>query len=287
MLIEDPADPDLDLDKPIAEEPVDFTLERRRPWWMVGAGAVLALAIAGGYLYLRRPAPQPAPAAAPAQQPKAALSAEQGEQITLPPLDETDALVRQLVGRLSSHPTVAAWLTTDGLLLNFAVVTQRIADGETPVQELKALGPMPAFRPRTSREDLFIDPSSYRRYDRYADAVSALDARGTARLYATLKPRILDAYRRIGNPTGDFDPVLERAIVELLKVPVVQGEVELAPKGIVYGFDNPRLEGLSASQKQLLRMGPQNVQKIQGKLREIADYLAIPASKLPQPSTLP
>jgi hypothetical protein len=226
-------------------------------------------------------------AATQVQQPKAGQSAEPGEQITLPPLDETDALVRQLVERLSSHPTVAAWLTTDGLLLNFAVVTQRISNGETPVQELKVLGPVPAFRPRTSREDLFVDPSSYRRYDRYADAVSALDPRGTARLYATLKPRVLDAYRRIGQPTGDFDPVLERAIVELLKVPVVQGDVELAPSGIVYGFVDPRLEGLSASQKQLLRMGPQNVQKIQGKLREIADYLAIPATKLPRPSTIP
>jgi hypothetical protein len=288
-MAEDPAD--LDLDKPIAEGPTDFTSdyipEQRRSVWMVGAAAVLVLAIAGGYFYLRRPARQPAPAAAaPVQQPKAAPTAEAGEQITLPPLDESDAVVRQLVERLSSHPAVASWLTTDGLLLNFAVVTNRIADGETPVQELKALGPVPAFRPRTSREDLQVDPSSYRRYDRYADAVAALDARGTARLYATVKPRVLDAYRRIGQPTGDFDPVLERAIVELLKVPVVQGEVELAPRGIVYGFADPRLEGLSAAQKQLLRMGPQNVQKIQAKLREIADYLAIPASRLPRPTVL-
>jgi hypothetical protein len=44
---------------------------------------------------------------------------------------------------------------------------------------------------------------------------------------------------------------------------------------------------MSAAQKQLLRMGPKNVQAIQGKLREIADYLAIPASRLPRPSTLP
>jgi hypothetical protein len=144
------------------------------------------------------------------------------------------------------------------------------------------MGRVPVFRPQTSRGDLFIDPSSYRRYDRYAEGMSALDSRGTARLYATLKPRINEAYRRIGQPTGDFDIVLERAIVELLSVPVVQGEVELAPSGIVYAFVDPRWEEMSAAQKHLLRMGPQNVQAVQRKLREIADYLAIPASRLPR-----
>jgi hypothetical protein len=212
--------------------------------------------------------------------------AEPGDQILLPPLDETDPLVRLLVGRLSSHPTVAAWLTTDGLILNFVAVTFSIANGDTPVAELKAVGPVPRFRTRSSRDLLYIDPSSHSRYDRYAEAVSALDARGTARLYATLKPRVRDAYRRVAGLDEDFDPVLERAIIELLRVPVVEGNVALAPKGIVYGFEDPRLERMSGAQKQLLRMGPQNVRAVQSKLREIAPYLGIPESRLPRPAAL-
>ncbi len=279
---DDPSE--IELDKPVAEEPED--IKRRSGWpllWALGAAAVLVLALVLAYMYLRAPSRQPAPAAgAPVGRPETARGPEAGEQIPLPPLDETDALVRQLIGRLSSHPTVAAWLATEGLIVNFAVVTQRISNGQSPVQELRSLGRVPAFRAQTSRGDLFIDPSSYRRYDRYAEAISALDSRGTARLYTTLKPRILDAYRRLGQPTGDFDIVLERAIVELLSVPVVQGEVELAPSGIVYAFVDPKLEEMSAAQKHLLRMGPQNVQAVQRKLREIADYLAIPASRLPR-----
>jgi hypothetical protein len=245
--------------------------------------------LALAYMYLRTPSGDPAPAAGvPAAQPgtDANLDAEPGEQILLPPLDETDALVRQLVGELSSNPTVAAWLATDGLILNFALVTRQIAGGESPANELGAIGPVARYRARASRDDLFVDPASYRRYDRYALAVASLDARGTARLYSTLKPRILDAYRRMGHPTGDFDPVLERAIVQMLQVPVVRGEVELVPSGIVYAYADPRLEGLSAAQKHLLRMGPNHVQAIQGKLREIAGALGIPASRLPRPSVL-
>ena len=272
---------DLDLYKPEREAPITAPDRRRRPTILIGVAIVLALSLAGAYLYLRTPSPeQPAVAADPASPPQRDRGAESPESVVLPPLDETDDVVRELIRGLSSHPAVAAWMTTDGLILNFTVVTLRISNGESPAQELRAIGPIPPFRPRTAREDLFVAPSSYQRYNGYAEAVSALDARGAARLYTTLKPRIIDAYRRMGAPTGDFDPVLERAIVEMLRVPVVQGDIELAPHGIGYAFVDPRLENLSPAQKHLLRMGPQNVQAIQAKLREVADYLGIPASRL-------
>ena len=278
---DDPSD--IDLDILVAEKPRGIARRSRRPLWTLGAVAALVLALVFWFRYLSAPPHQTAPAArAPLARPTTAQGPEPGDRILLPPLDQTDALVRQLVGQLSSHPTVAAWLTTDGLILNFALVTRRISDGQSPVPELRPLGPVRAFQPRSQRGALFIDPSSYRRYDRYAEAVSALDARGTARLYATLKPRIFEAHRRMAPPTGDFDPVLEGAIVELLKVPVVQGDIELAPSGIVYSFVDPKLEELSAAQKNLLRMGPQNIQAVQKKLREIAQYLGIPATRLPR-----
>ena len=198
----------------------------------------------------------------------------EGEHLPLPPLDDTDALVRLLVGRLSSHPRVAAWLTTDQLIRNFTVTVINIASGETPVRHLRALRPNGKFSVDHEGAVLVIDPRSYRRYDDYADAVAALDAEGAARLYATLKPRIQDAASELGHP-GDFDPVLERAIVELLKTPVVEGRVDLASKSVAYEFADPRLQSLSAAQRQLLRMGPRNVRLIQAKLREIAPHLGI------------
>ena len=275
-MTEEPAD--IDLEKSSQEDVGRPTPRSWRPAALLIVVGVLMLALGGGYLYLRRAPPEPsAPAVA---KPSDTRAGQQGEQIVLPPLDETDPLIRELVGRLSSHPAVAAWLTTDGLILNFVVVTAAIADGKIPRAELKAVGPVPRFRIKESRDNLYVDPSSYRRYDRYAEAISALDARGAARLYATLKPRVGDAYRRLGSLGAEFDPVLERAIVELLRVPVIEGDVALEPKGIGYGFADARLEGMTAAQKQFLRMGPQNVRSVQGKLREIADYLGIPASRL-------
>ena len=42
------------------------------------------------------------------------------------------------------------------------------------------------------------------------------------------------------------------------------------------------LEGLSQAQKHLLRMGPENILRINSKLRELAQALDIPSRKLPR-----
>ena len=70
-----------------------------------------------------------------------------------------------------------------------------------------------------------------------------------------------------------FEDVLTQAITQLLSVPVTDGPVALRPVGIGYGYADARLEGLTAAQKQLLRMGPENVRKVQSKLREIAPHV--------------
>jgi hypothetical protein len=129
---------------------------------------------------------------------------------------------------------------------------------------------------------VYIAPHSYDRYAGIAGAVASVDPTGAARLYATLKPRIQEAYRDLGFPPGlSLDQAVERAIVALLDVPMTDGPVRLRPKGIGYAFADERLERLTGAQKQLLRMGPRNVRIIKEKLRGIALALGIPSGELP------
>ena len=193
-----------------------------------------------------------------------------GDDIDLPPLPETDAVVRQLVGQLSAHPKITAWLATDQLVRNFAVTVVNIADGRSPSQHLRAVRPQGEFVVSQRNGTTRIDPRSYRRYDEYADAIGALDPQGTARLYATLKPRLQDAYRELGYPDQDFDRAMGRAVQVLLSTPVVEGDIELAPKSVSWEFADPKLQSLTSAQRQFLRMGPRNMRIVQAKLREIA-----------------
>jgi DUF3014 family protein len=112
--------------------------------------------------------------------------------------------------------------------------------------------------------------------------VSAIDAQGAARLYATLKPRIEEAYRELGEPEPSFDRTLERALLALIETPVNADSARVTLHGGTgYAFADDRLESLSPAQKLLLRMGPRNAKAIQVKLREIALVLGVPASRLP------
>lgn len=197
------------------------------------------------------------------------------EDIQLPPLDETDALVRRLVSRLSSHPRVAAWLTSDQLIRNFTLVVINIADGRTPAPYLGRLAPDAPFRAAQNGTAIHIDPRSFQRYDTHANAVGAIDAVGAARLYAMLEPRIEEANRELGSPHGDFDRAMERAIAQLLQTPVPDGSIAVEPWAGTFTYRDPSLESLSGAQKQLLRMGPANMRTIQSKLREVAQHLGV------------
>lgn len=249
--------------------------------WLVLIAIFAIGAAVVGYVLLRPRSAAPVatvtntPAPAAASAPRAAGPLVEAEKIDLPPLPETDAIVRQLVVKLSSHPKVLAWLATNGLIQNFAVATLNVSEGKTPVMHLRALAPQAKFSVLQTDRGFVVDPRSYRRYDDFAAAVSGLDAAGTARLYLTLKPRITDAYRELGYPEGDFDRVLEGALKPLVNTPAIDSNAVLREKVLSYQFVDPQIEELSPAQKQLLRMGPDNMRRVQDKLREIARLLGL------------
>jgi hypothetical protein len=250
----------------------------------ISAALLIAGACAAAYVaFVRRPLPavtRSATSAPTATQPPPSLGGN-ADPIPIPPLDASDAVVRRLVQALSDSPAVTAWLTTNGLIRNFTVVVANMAEGATPARQLRVLRLSSAFRVVERDRDPYVDPRSYDRYAVIADAITALDPAGAARLYGTFKPRIEEANRELGSQDQTFDRTLERAIVAILKTPTLDGPVRLRPKGIVYAYADERLEDLTAAQKQFLRMGPRNVAIIKAKLRHIALALGIPSDQLP------
>jgi hypothetical protein len=255
-----------------------------RLWWLVAACVVVVTAIGVYVATIRRAAPAAGPEVvrttnAPADRPLGADAA----RITVPPLDESDPLVRELVKQISSHPSVAAWLTSDRLIRNFTVAVANVAEGPTPAVHLRVLRPVGTFKVIDRGGRLTIDPRAYDRYEPIAAAATSIDPAGAARLYATLKPRIEEASRELGS-SAPFDRTLEQAIVTLLKTPVVPDPIAVRQEGGTgYAFADPALEALTPAQKHLLRTGSTNVRAIQASLRAIALALGIPPERLPAP----
>jgi hypothetical protein len=244
---------------------------------------ILLIALAGGWYYLRRASnPDQAVAVRDEQIVPQTTAAPPAVNPDLPPLDESDDLVRELVSALSRHPIIAAWLTTDQLIRTFAVSLMNVADGKTPAGHLSVIKPEGRFQTRQRGSRTYIDPQTYSRFDAHAAAVSSLDAQGAADLYKRLKPRIQEAYRELAGANADVDRAVERAIATLLATPIIDGEIPVESRPAGYAYADPSLESLSGAQRQLLRMGPANTRLVQQKLRSIAQRLGIDEASLPR-----
>ena len=249
------------------------------PIGLVTAAVLMAIGVGWlGYLAFRRPPPAPAPP--PTAAPPAPAPTEPAPATTpapeLPSLDQSDAFVRDLAKGLSRHPQLAVWLATAGLVRMLVAVVDNVAEGETPAPHLRFLAPRQGLRVIERRGRIYIDPHSGEGYDAFADAVASLDTAETARAFRILEPLFNAAYRELGHPRGAFPRAVDRAIAALLDVPVLQGDVRVVAvvrATVVYEFADKQLEALTPAQKQLLRMGPDNVRKMQGKLRDIATAL--------------
>ena len=248
-----------------------------------GAAIAVGLAAAGVVLYVLDrdpppPPPAPAEAVAPAEPPDAG-EVEDPEvlaALTQPRMNQ-DALVRRRVAPLSSSPELQRWLAPDDLVRRFTSSVNNISEGESPRAVLAFLAPQGPFLARETRgERTVIDPASYERYEPITRVLSSFDPASAAGVYRELRPFIRRTYAEIAPPGRTFDQAVTQAIEGLLAVPVLDGDVELAPQaGALYGYADPELEQLTPAQKHLLRMGPANVKRLQKALRAWAQALGL------------
>jgi hypothetical protein len=188
-------------------------------------------------------------------------------------LDKSDDLVRELVRKLSSNPGLSRWLVTDHLIRRFVSIVDVIANGGSPRRDVNFVDFKGEFKVEEAGGEVFLDPNTYRRYNRIADIFVSLDTDGCVTLYRQLRQPIRQAYSDLGYPEEDFNATLKKAILELLQTPIVENRIYLKKDVLTYKIADPELEQLSRAQKHLLRMGPDNMRAVQSKLREIAQKL--------------
>jgi hypothetical protein len=225
--------------------------------------AVLVAAILGGVWWMTRSTPPPANAS-----PKAVTSTEApidkpAPPVDLPPLDQMDAFLRPLLSALSSRPELAKWLATDDLVRQLAMAINQAAKGDSPSRDFKVIAPGSPFRVAGRGTRRTIDPASYSRYDGLVQTLTSMDASAAARVYKTIRPRLNEAYQGMGNAGRSVDPAVQQALDVLLDTPVVKDPIALVETGAAgWAYEDPDLEDLRPAQKQLLRMGPANVEKV-------------------------
>lgn len=215
------------------------------------------------------PAPEPAdptPREPPEEPRRQAAEPEPEPEVSLPPLADSDAFVRE---RLAPMDLPEAWVEQGDYVRRLAVLAENAGRGTYPRRQLEFLEPASPFRVVERGDRVFVDPASYRRYDRYVAELTEVDPDAVAGLLETLTPLVEAALQEVGvaAPPGD---VFGSALREVLEVPVLSAEVELVQPHVMYEYADPEIEALSPLQKQVLRMGPDNVRALQEYLRAVA-----------------
>ena len=258
------------------------------------AVAVVGVVLLGAVAFLlhRRSAPAAAPVAEapvappPVAKPVVPAAPPPVPEIPLPELSQSDDFMRGRIKALSADARLAAWLKTDNIVRRLAAATDLISAGKIPADSLGFLGSRKKFATVAKKGKTVISPKSYARYDAVAATLDSIDTKAAGTLYQQAKPLITQACQELGDKTCDYRDTFVRAVGELLEAPVPSGDVEVVLKenGLIYTYADPKLEQLDPVQKQLIRMGPANELKIQGKLRELAGAVGVSGDQLPKAS---
>lgn len=274
ILDDEPLDQPLDQGS-VGSSPLSTPPRRAADYSRLIIPLVIIAVLAGGYFGVRwwlarRQSDVPRQLATQTPPPATEPIDTRPPAVTLPPMDQMDAFLRQFLGVLSTRPELARWLATDDVTRRIVFTIDQIARGNAPTKENRSIAPPGRFEVTTRGRRRTVDPDSYGRYDGLASTVTSLDATAVARAYTAIKPRLDEAYRQMGHPDGDFDRTVELALANLLETPVVDEPPTLVEtRGLNWAYADRKLETLRPAQKQLLRMGPENQRAVQAKLREI------------------
>lgn len=256
--------------------------QKRSPLpWLVGTVMVLAAIAAGWYFGRQGEAPMPytppaadAPVAEagtgpqhPIEQVRSEATPEPAE--ALPPLAQSDDAVAEALRGLIGGSDPLALVNPQYPIQRFVATVDNLPRPRLALQ-VRPLKPAPGeFRPVERDGRLWLDERNHARYARYVDLAEAVDSEAAVALYVRWYPLFQQAYRELGYPDAHFNDRLVAVIDHLLAAPEVEGPLELVPYKGEYAFADPGLEGRSAGQKLMLRIGPENAAKVKAKLRDL------------------
>lgn len=192
----------------------------------------------------------------------------------LPSLESSDQPVHDSMAELLGAKTVDELFRPEMLIRHIVVTVDNLPRKHLAV-ELRPTRNLPGkFAVSGGDENATIDPSNYQRYLPYVHLLQSLNTQQFTTLYFHYYPLFQQAYEGLGYPNGYFNDRLVAAIDDALAAPDVRGPVALTRPNVMYQYADPKIESLSAGQKLMVRLGPDNESAVKTKLHELRDAVA-------------
>lgn len=220
------------------------------------------------------PAPAPKPQELPDVKEEIPVKAEPAEKKPeLPSLDESDALAREKLAELSPDGKLELWLPGDFIVRRGTTLVDGLSRGILLRKMLKVPQPDEKFAVVKDGAKISIDPANYQRYSYLVDTLESLDTDKLVGLFHYMRPLLEQAYGELGYPPEKIDKAVIAALDQILATPSPLQPVYLTQESVNYKYADPTLEALPPIQKQLIRMGPENMERVKAKARAIREAL--------------
>jgi len=195
------------------------------------------------------------------------------ESGSLPELEGSDAEYTQDL--LTVSPQLKLGLFKNQQIRKTIFSINDIAQGlRPPLKRLREISFTQPFSVTQEGGGMYMSTQGYHRYDEIAQAINSIDTRGAVALYKKYLPLFQSVFSEFSYPDNyQVLDSIKAATGKILQAPVITGKIEVVRPSVRYKFADPELEKLSALDKQMLRMGPDNTRLIQNKLREVVQAL--------------
>lgn len=165
-------------------------------------------------------------------------------------------------------------LTNEHLIRKFVRAVNALDDGGLVNQYRPFVAPDKPFATQQMNSETWsIGQSNFERYTRYIELLETLGPDVLFDLYLQYQPILEEAFAELGSDKTDFHTTMKGALTELLTTPEINDPLLLVRPSVMYQYQDKHLEALPASQKMMLRMGPENRRRMQALSRAVLQKL--------------
>lgn len=191
----------------------------------------------------------------------------------LPALDQSDAAVTETFDGLIGSNVLAKLFNVKNFIRRVVVTVDNLPRRQVPPRYLPTAPVGGQFAAQGEEGDQYLSQENFKRYAPYVTLLETVSAERLVDVYVYLYPLFQEAYDDLGYPNAYFNDRLVEAIDNLLATPEVDGPIRLVRPSVMFKYAEPELEALSAGQKIMLRMGPNNAARVKARLRTIRQLL--------------
>jgi len=195
---------------------------------------------------------------------------------SLPSLDTSDNLIRNLVLSENSPANLATWLELEDLIRRSASYIDGLARGSILGKIFPLSAPEGKFTTHQQGDVIWLNAGNYERYDSTVAVLMSLDMQKMAEMFHRTRPLLESAFAELGYKPEQMSGIILQTIGHILAAPVIVEPLQLTRESVSYKFVRPDLEALMPLHKQLLRAGPENTRRLQQQAKALREALLNP-----------